>query len=176
MYFTRLPDHSKSGFAEKAHFNIFKQSNVVFNATSSNSSCDYHIRCLSFKTVLSGEEWYGVDRHQIAVRPGQFLILNGDQSYSSSIDHEEKVRTLSIFFKSEFASCVFHDAVNGEKALLDHPFNTSDPLEFYQTLYEISSELQTRLLRIVNIINHLGAEPRGIFWNNFLSSHQGAGN
>lgn len=151
MYFTSLPDHSKPGFDEQAHFNMFKASNVIFNAVSSNSGCDNHVGCLSFKTVLSGEEWYGINHHRIAVRPGQFLMLNDDQWYSSRIDHD-KVRVVSIFFKNDFASSVFYDAINDEKPLLDHPFDSSGALEFYQTLYEHGPDVQTRLMEIIKLL------------------------
>src|SRR4051812_39513767 len=122
MYFTALPDHSQPGFNEQSHFNRFKKHNVIFNALSRQSHCDNHVGCLSFKTVLSGEEWYGVNHRQLAVRPGQFLILNNDQSYSCYIDTCEPVRTLSVFFKKEFASAIFHDTLNKEESLLDNPF------------------------------------------------------
>jgi AraC family transcriptional regulator len=154
VYFTRLPDHSKPEFDEQAHFDTFKQSNVVFNAISSKSCCDNHIGCLSFKTVLSGDESYGINRQQVVVRPGQFLILNNDQVYSSRIDHGEKVRSISIFFKKDFASSVYHDAVKSEKALLDHPFNSFESLEFYQTLYELGPDLQIQLSSLINALEN----------------------
>jgi AraC-like DNA-binding protein len=149
LYFTRLPDHSKPGFDEKAHFNTFKQSNVVFNAISNNSTCDNHAGCLSLKTVLCGEEWYGINGRRVAVRPGQFLILNDDQCYSFRIDHGEKVRSLSIFFKKDFASSVFRDAINTEKDMLENPYDSLETLEFYQTLYELGPEMQIRLSRLI---------------------------
>src|SRR5882724_5501463 len=74
MYFTSLPDHTKPGFDEQAHFGKFKTHNVIFNALSSGVHCDHHVGCLSLKTVLQGEEWYGVNHRHVALRPSQFLI------------------------------------------------------------------------------------------------------
>ena len=133
MYFTQLPDHSRPGFDENGHFSRFKKQNIVFNAVSTNAACDKHVGCLSFKTVLKGEEWYGIDGRNIAVRPGQFLILNDDQPYSCHIGKNEPARIISIFFKKEFASAVLKDAIN------------TTSIEFFQTLYAIDPYLNNQL-------------------------------
>jgi AraC family transcriptional regulator len=157
MYFTRLPDHTNPGFDEQAHFNNFKRHNIIFNAMASKSYCKEHVGCLSFKTVLSGEEWYSVNNQQKAVRPGYFLILNDDQPYSSRIDTDDKVQSLSIFFKKEFASDVFYDALKGEEQSLSDPFQSADKVpEFFQTLYDIDSTLQQQLMRFISRLNFSG--------------------
>lgn len=149
MYITTLPDHSKAGFDEHLHFSRFKEHNIVFNTESSYSYCDDHVGCLSFKTILSGEEWYGINNRKIVIRPGSFLILNDEQNYSCKIDTYEKVRGVSIFFKKEFASAAFQDAMNS-KMLLDDPFYSDDKtLEFFQTLQVITPELQLQLTDLI---------------------------
>ena len=160
MYFTTLPDHTKPGFDEALHFSQFKKHNIIFNATSSNSHCENHVGCLSFKTILSGEEWYGINHHRLAIRPGQFLILNDDQNYSCSIDNGEKVRNLSVFFKKEFASAVLRDTLYDTTALLDDPFNSGEKtLEFFQTLYDISPVLQRQLTGVIHALDTEGYDP-----------------
>jgi len=146
MYYKTLPNHAKPEFDVKAHFNQFKKRNIIFNASSNYSLCDHHVGCLSFKTVINGEEWYGIGNRQVAVRPRKFLMMNNDQGYSSRIDGDEDVKTLSIFFKEEFDSLVFQDLLYKEESLLDNPFMTSliNP-EFFQTLSDIDEELQRKL-------------------------------
>ncbi len=157
MYFTRLPDNTKPGFDEQLHFSKFKKNNIIFNAVSSYSHCDYHVGCLSFKTVLSGEEWYGIDNYRLAIRPGQFLILNDDQTYSCAIEKGEKTKVLSIFFKKEFASSVFQDILHREEILLDNPIVIdSKTLEFFQTLNNIDSTLQIQLSNLISSLNNNG--------------------
>ncbi|WP_293312374.1 helix-turn-helix domain-containing protein [Pedobacter sp. UBA5917] len=153
MYLTSLPDHSNPNFDEDLHFKRFKAHNVVFNTLSSYSFCDDHVGCLSFKTVLKGEEWYGVNHRRLAIRPGQFLILNDEQNYSCKIDTHDKVRGLSVFFQKDFAAQVFEDTLKTETDLLDNPFypNNKQP-EFFQTLNDIDPELQ---LQLVALISHL---------------------
>jgi AraC-type DNA-binding domain-containing proteins len=157
MYFTSLPDHTKPGFDEALHFSNFQKHNIIFNALSSRSHCDNHVGCLSFKTVLNGEEWYGIDKHRVAVRPGKFLILNNDQNYSCSIDHDEKVRVLSFFFQKEFAAAVFRDVLHSEETSLDTPFAPGEkPPEFFQTLYDITPELQLQLSSLISSLESSG--------------------
>src|SRR4051812_42530045 len=135
MYFTSLPDHSQPGFDELLHFSRFRKSNVIFNTTAQAGGCDDHVGCLSIKTIVSGEEWYGIGNRNLVVRPRQFLILNDNQSYSCRV---KQARVLSIFFKREFAAAVFHDCRAREESLLDNPFsrNTESP-EFFQSLHAI---------------------------------------
>jgi AraC family transcriptional regulator len=157
MYFTSLPDHTKPEFDEQLHFSKFKKHNIIFNAHSNYAFCDNHVGCLSFKTVLSGEEWYRINNHRLANRPGQFLILNDDQTYSCRIDNNEKVRVLSVFFKKEFASSVFSDALRSEEVSLDNPFNPGEKtLEFFQTLYSIDDELRRQLSGLVASLDGRG--------------------
>jgi AraC-like DNA-binding protein len=157
MYFISLPDHSKPNFDEQAHFSQFKKHNIIFNTLSSYSVCDHHVGCLSFKTVLSGEEWYGIGHRQVAVRPGKFLIMNDNQAYSSRIDSSESVRGLSIFFKKEFASAVFQEVLCKGESLLDDPFTISpvNP-EFFQTLNDIDQELHIKLNGLLSSLNGFG--------------------
>ena len=157
MYFTQLPDHTAPGFDEQAHFNRFKQQNIIFNAYSPQSYCPNHVGCLSIKTILKGEEWYGIDNRRVAIRPGQFLILNEDQPYSCQIQHGEGARVLSVFFEKNFAAEVFHDMVHTEGQLLDHkaPTNARSP-EFFQTLHHVDLAIHARLACLINELNAQG--------------------
>jgi AraC family transcriptional regulator len=154
MYFTSLPDHSQPGFDEQLHFTRFRNSNVVFNTTAQVGGCDHHVGCLSIKTIVEGEEWYGIGKRSVVVRPSQFLILNDHQTYSCRVNH---ARVFSIFFKREFAADVFQDCVCKEESLLDNPFskNTVSP-EFFQTLHPIDSTLQFMLSSLGSVLEKKG--------------------
>jgi AraC family transcriptional regulator len=157
MYFTSLPDHSSPDFDEPGHFSKFQRQNIIFNAISNKSHCDRHVGCLSIKTVSGGEEWYGVGRRRLAVRQGQLLILNNDQEYSCRIDTAGQVRVQSVFFRKEFASAVFHDAVCKEEVLLDNPFDKpTRQLEFFQALDHIDPILEQDLKGLMNELDENG--------------------
>jgi AraC family transcriptional regulator len=153
MYFTQLPDHTVPGFDEQQHFSRFKKQNIIFNARSTTAHCDRHVGCLSFKTVVRGEEEYGIDGRRINVRPGQFLILNDDQPYSCRIQKEETARVFSVFFKKEFAHDVLADTINTEASSLDTPENPGNPpIEFFQTLNPVTPELQLQLAAFITFL------------------------
>jgi AraC family transcriptional regulator len=154
MYFTSLPDHTQPGFDEQLHFSRFRKSNVIFNTTAQAGGCDDHVGCLSIKTILSGEEWYRIGKRNLAVRPGQFLILNDNQTYSCRV---HQARVFSVFFKREFAADVFRDCNTSENALLDNPFstNTASP-EFFQTLHSIDAGLQLKLSSLASVLQAKG--------------------
>ena len=157
MYFTKLPDATEPGYNEQRHFSKFGKHNIVFNASASESCCDQHVGCLSLKTVLKGEEWYGVGNRQIAVRPNQFLVLNNDQSYSSHINAGEGTRVVSIFFKKEFAAAVLKDALYTEDQLLSDPHGTGEKIpEFFQTLHQAEPALRSQLLNLVDSLDKHG--------------------
>lgn len=156
MYFTSLPDHSQPGFDEALHFSRFKKSNVVFNTQAQAGGCDAHVGCLSIKTTLSGEEWYGVGSRELVVRPGQFLLLNDDQTYSC---HVKQARILSVFFKKEFAAAVFQDCLRKEASSLDHPFDVASAApEFFQRLHLLGPDLQEKLSTLIATLDRNGFE------------------
>jgi AraC family transcriptional regulator len=175
MYLTSLPDHSNPDFNEELHFSRFKEHNVIFNTTSSFSFCDDHAGCLSFKTILKGEEWYGINNRRLAIRPGQFLILNNEQNYSCNIDTHEGVSGISVFFKKEFASSVFNDTLKNDDELLDNPFliHNAQP-EFFQTLNAIEPEVQFQLAKLISDLEthgyNGGTEEYLVFFLHYLIS------
>jgi AraC-like DNA-binding protein len=157
MYFTSLPNHKERGFDEQLHFSKFKKHNVIFNAISNQSYCERHAGCLSIKTVVSGEEWYRVNNREIAVRPGQFLMLNDDQEYSCRIDGPGETRIVSVFFRKEFSASVFRDVSCSQDTLLDSPFESEGKTpEFFQTLYNSDLRLQQKLQNLVSALDDCG--------------------
>jgi AraC family transcriptional regulator len=157
MYFTELPDHSKAGFDEGAHFSLFKNHNIIFNAESSNSCCDRHVGCLSFKTVLKGEEIYRFGHQQVAVRPGGFLMLNDEQEYGCRIENGGRTRTLSVFFKKEFALTVLQNASHRDRVLLDNHGHMGNSMpEFFQTLNTFDSRLELQIAHLISSLNIKG--------------------
>ncbi|HWK02497.1 MAG TPA: AraC family transcriptional regulator [Puia sp.] len=163
MYYTSLPDHSKPGFDEQSHFSQFKRQNIVFNALAGKSYRVRHVGCLSIKTILSGEEWYEINNRPLAVRPGQFLILNDNQDYTCQVDTAGEVRIQSVFFQAAFASAVFRDALTRESVLLDNPFEAEGPsLEFFQTLYDTDTGLMQRLGSLIASLNEYGYDSNRV--------------
>ena len=161
MYFTQLPDHNNPGFDEQVHYGRFKKQNIIFNAFSRQSHCPNHVGCLSIKTTLSGEEWYGIDNHKTAVRPGQFLVLNNDQPYSCQIHRGEGARVLSVFFEKDFAAGVFRDMLFHEERLLEGVGYDVGVPEFFQTLHPVDEVLSRKLVILVDQLDREGFDRGG---------------
>jgi AraC-like DNA-binding protein len=150
MYFNALPDHDRPGFDEKKHFGMFGKKNVVFNAVSSRSHCDDHIGCLSIKTVFAGEEWYGVNGTQVAVRAGSFLVLNDGQNYSCRIEGST-TKTVSVFFAKDFAKQVLRDTLVNVQTLVDDPFEDGNRVpEFFQVTHALDDNVKLHLGSLIN--------------------------
>jgi len=163
MYFTSLPDHQEPGFDEELHFSQFKQHNVIFNALSDKSHDVHHAGCLSVKRILSGEEWYTIDNHEIALRPGRFLILNDGQDYFCRVDTPGEVRIQSVFFRTTFASSVFRDALLREQESLDDPLETDGQSpEFFQTLYDTDAALAQKLEILMTTLDEYGYDSNRV--------------
>lgn len=160
MYFTRLPDPTDPDFDEALHYRRFKQENVIFNASSSFSYCHEHVGCLSLKTIFQGEETYTVDHQRLTLRPGQFLVLNNDQTYSSHIQKGEHTRILSVFFQKDFAASVFEDSLLSEELLLADPVRRGGHMpEFFSKLNHMEPALASRLSKMVRRFDGLGYDP-----------------
>ncbi len=150
MYFTSLPNHTSPDFDEPAHFGRFGKDNIIFHDKVKQSFCAKHVGCLSVKFVFSGREWYGFEGRQTSVEPGQFLILNNEQTYSCEVDSEEETEVFSIFFQSSLAAEVFRNWEVTEEEMLDIPFGGAGQLpEFFQTLYRVDSTLEHILSRLI---------------------------
>jgi AraC family transcriptional regulator len=155
MYLTALPDHSQSSFDEKKHFSMFGNTNVVVNASATRSQCDHHIGCLSIKTVLTGEEWYGVNGTPVAVRPGAFLLLNDGQDYSCRIDGMS-TNTVSVFFARDFARSILRDFTNDVGTLIDDPFERDSIPEFFSVLHPFDNNTKRHLSSLINSLETEG--------------------
>ncbi len=157
MYFTRLPDPTDPGFDPQAHYRRFKQENIIFNASSSFSYCHEHVGCLSLKVLFKGEETYTVDHQRLTLRPGQFLVLNNDQTYSSHIQKGDQTKILSVFFQKDFAASVFEDSLLTEETLMDNAGVSMRPVpEFFSKLNHMDDGLGKRLSAMVARYDTIG--------------------
>lgn len=155
MYLTSLPDHSNPGFDEHLHFSRFGRASMIFNARSSAAGCDNHVGCFSLKTVLEGEEWYGIDGRMLAVRPGQFLVLNDMQEYSCRINGGP-ARTVSVFFKRQMTASVYRGIRLTEDALLDDPFDRGPMPELVQTIRTLDGKTLSALMTMIHSLEREG--------------------
>jgi AraC family transcriptional regulator len=156
MYFTNIPDHKSPTFNEELHFSQFNHHNIIFNVKPERAYCEQHKGFLSIKVVSSGEEWYQINNQEVAVRPGQFLILNEGQDYTCRVDSPHDLKIQSVFFTKEFSSSVFRDVLSEEDDLLDIPFEHGQSLEFFQKLYKTDEIVTHKFDGLISLLNDGG--------------------
>jgi len=156
MYFTRIPDHKSPTFNEELHFSQFNHHNIVFNVQPDKTYCEQHRGFLSIKIVSSGEEWYQINNQEVAVRPGQFLILNDGQDYTCRAELPSDLKIQSVFFTKSFSSSVFRDALNDDRVVLDSPFEQGQSLEFFQTLYKTDETVTQKFSSLISMLDNDG--------------------
>jgi AraC-like DNA-binding protein len=162
MYFTSIPDHKSPKFNEELHFSQFNHHNIIFNVQPEKTYCEQHRGFLSIKIVSSGEEWYQINNREVAVRPGQFLLLNHGQDYTCRADSPVDLKIQSVFFTKSFSSSVFRDALNDELTMLDLPFEQGQSLEFFQTLYRTDEAVAQKFNQLISELNNVGFQKSSV--------------
>jgi AraC-like DNA-binding protein len=97
-----FPDFKARGFDMKKFNQQFREKNLVISARSKRVSYDRHWGGLSLKFAIKGNEYYQTDHSKYAVNNSNFLILNKDTEYSSFIDSDTEVESLTLNFSDKF--------------------------------------------------------------------------
>jgi AraC-type DNA-binding domain-containing proteins len=91
---------------------------------------------LSLKWFFNGTGFYDVGAGHYAVDDHAYLILNHGQPYSLTIEANNKVGSLILFFEAGFAEEVYRSLVADTSGLLDDPFRRpAAPIHFVHRLY-----------------------------------------
>ena len=110
-----------------------------------------HTGAFSIKLVLSGKERYFFRRRTVPLRPGQILLVNAGDEYSSLID--TPTESLSVFFcESELHSAVRSMSASNE-SLLDAPDNVRPVPEVARVAIQNTPEFQKSLRAAIAAID-----------------------
>ncbi len=144
-----FPDYSRSGFDMDRYINIYKTSNVITNASSSNTYYALHSGVLSIKYVFKGEEYYSTSLCRYKVDENNFLVINSGQRYGSYINSVEPTESFSVFFNNNFVREVISAVTTGEEKLLENSLISCSIGEmFFEKLYRKDSEIIPALSRL----------------------------
>ena len=111
----KFPDYRAEGFDEAAHDQQFLENNVIIRAEAKEVYFPEHWGPLSIKCCLEGTENYAIGSRFYSVNPGNFLVLNEGQHYSSYIHSKEKVSSFTINFSRDMVREVAGDVVFVER-------------------------------------------------------------
>lgn len=150
-----FPDFKTPGFDMELYNRRFKEKNYVICARSNRIHYDKHWGCLSLKFALNGNEIYRTGNSTYSVNQSNFLILNLDTEYSSSIDTDTKVESFTLNFSEEYTN-TFIAAVKAKTTdILDNNLDshTKCPL-FVERLYSRDALIFPVALKIHRRLNN----------------------
>lgn len=113
-----------------------RDSHILFNERLSMPYYWQGAMGLSLKWFFDGKGFYDVGAGHYAVDDDAYLILNHGQPYSLTVEADNRVGSLILFFEAGFAEEVHRSLVTSATGLLDDPFwQPSTPLHFVHRLY-----------------------------------------
>jgi AraC family transcriptional regulator len=132
-----------------------------------NANQDYiepHTAPFSVKYVLKGTELYKCEKQTLSVHPHKYLIINKNQTYSSTIDTIDTTASFCVFFSDEFVSDALQFATSSNEYLLENPsgFYTRE-LNFDQKLFWLDKKMNA-LLTIHNDEAYLNDDLKTDEW------------
>jgi AraC family transcriptional regulator len=77
--------------------------NAIVSARASRAEYPLFTQTLSIKAAWGGRERYFVDARTVAVDDDNYLIINDQRTYGSTLDSAEPVHSFSIFFRPGLA-------------------------------------------------------------------------
>src|ERR1700753_51773 len=126
-----------------------RDSHILFNE---RLSVPYHWQGamgVSLQWVFDGKGFYDVGAGHYAVNDDAYLILNHGQPYSLTIEADNRVGSLILFFEAGFAEEVQRSLTTNTVGLLDDPFRqSSTPLHFVPRLYPHDEYISPLLHRL----------------------------
>lgn len=140
-----------------------KKDNIILNTRFKQCYFPFHAENLSLKFAFSGNEFYELDRRQLAVSKSNFLIVNEGQEHASWIESDGWVNSFAIYFNPTFVASAVDDLSIKDEKLLDDPFNVftnSRQLAFFQTLIPLEEKLIYEVVAFKNYLEETGgSEP-----------------
>ncbi|WP_109850956.1 AraC family transcriptional regulator [Aquimarina sp. AU58] len=156
MLCTQFPDPNAS---TGSFYNNLWEQNILLQAKSKSIAYIDKKGPLSLKATLKGSERYIIDKVPIEVNPESILIINENHSYSSIIDSDCEVDSLSIYFKKDLDKQVFAGLIKEESFLLSNPDYTLVNMSFYEFRQNRSKLLKQLFTRLLSQLS----EPSSIF-------------
>lgn len=112
-----------------------------------------HVSRLSMRTVIKGNQYYKVGGNEHVINTNNFLLINQGQSYKTAFASKEENEILIVAFKPTFAESLLHSLITPEDRLLDNPYDSTQPVLFYEKTYESDPVIAARINSLMEIAN-----------------------
>lgn len=154
--------------------------NMVVRTRAFRCHVPDHTGALSIRCAFNGRETYRTPSARHVVDDGSYLLINGGERCSSTIDSETLVESFCIFFKPGLIHDVLTVLATPEDALLDdHARRSHQPVRFFQHLHTHDRIVSPTVVRLRSSIDN-GHLTRGWFEDQFaillerlLDAHRG---
>eukprot|EP00611_Tribonema_gayanum_P028814 TRINITY_DN7521_c0_g1_i1.p1 TRINITY_DN7521_c0_g1~~TRINITY_DN7521_c0_g1_i1.p1 ORF type:complete len:313 (-),score=-38.61 TRINITY_DN7521_c0_g1_i1:844-1782(-) len=146
-----FPDFRQDGFDLEKHYKIFKQNNVVINATTNAISYYEHWGSLSLKFTIKGREFYQVHNRSYTVEPDKFLLLNEGTLYSSHIHSKSEVESFTIHFCKHFVDLLLFSLIKDPSLNLDFSFDADGSFNATERLNKLNPTLKVLINQLYAI-------------------------
>lgn len=141
-YIRQFPQPNNFDHSEDLWKRNFNDSFVVINCSSKNIYYPEHWTPFSIKCAFNGKEHYKLGNKTYSVYNNSFLLLNEGNVYSSYIQSDTTVESLSLNFTRKNMQTFASIHSTKYDAMLDDPFTLSaGDLNFYDKLYEYTPAL-----------------------------------
>ena len=100
--FNEFPEANGSMWDFEAFHKRNGNGNIIIHAEATRVRYPKHSGLLSVKCAFTGKEIYEIHGISYTVDGSSYLIVNGNEHYSSYIESRKKVESLAIFFSNEF--------------------------------------------------------------------------
>ncbi len=150
--FDRFPDWEKVSRDLESYFNIYKTTNVVIHDHKNANYVPIHNTTLTVKHTFSGNELYQTGKCRFRVNKNNFLVISENEAYGSSIDSEEPVESISVFFNPHFVKDAYSSLCTGTDELKEEVPHMNSSFSFFERLYSNDEHIVPILQKLRELI------------------------
>jgi AraC family transcriptional regulator len=148
--FPRLEDILVEGAYRRYFYSRWGHENCIMSDRTKRAEYPPYMQRLSIKTAWGGRERYHIDSRTVAVDDDNYLIINDQRTYASTLRSDEPVHSFSVFFRPGFAEETLGALrLSAERALAAGGESPAPATEFAEQLHA-HDRLVTPLLRYIS--------------------------
>jgi AraC family transcriptional regulator len=148
--FPRLEDILVEGEYRRYFYSRWGHENCIVSDRTKRAEYPPFMQRLSIKTARGGRERYHIDSRTVAVDDDNYLIINDQRTYASTLRSDEPVHSFSVFFRPGFAEETLGALrLSAERALEAGGEAPSHSTEFAEQLHA-HDRVVTPLLRYIS--------------------------
>ena len=159
-----FPDPKQERYDKNQWLSDHGQSNVIINCFSKQIYYPDHWTPLSMKCAFNGNEFYRCGNATQCASDNKFLIYNQGKEYTSFIDSDDEVESLTINFSELFVNNVINGLFSSAENNLDDPFGWKSPTKFifFERANGYTPLLRQRIFTIRELIKNFDHNKESI--------------